>query len=142
MISALSLMLCLPYTGQGQSAYPSILWEISGNGLVQPSYLFGSMHISNKEVFHLSDSFYMAIKSCDVVALEVDPNEWQPDMFRLEEAQRVQHLYGYAATDAEYISENDLRQRSYTDQLIAALREEPFVMNGLLYRTTTPLANS
>src|SRR5580692_615682 len=110
----------LPFAGSGQSAYPSILWEVSGNGLQKPSYLFGSMHISNKEVFHLSDSFYMAIKSCDVVALEVDPNEWQPDMFRLEEAQRAQHFYGYAATDADYISENDFRQRNYTDQLIAA----------------------
>jgi uncharacterized protein YbaP (TraB family) len=134
-------LIGLTFPGHSQSAYPSILWEISGNGLLKPSYLFGSMHISNKEVFHLSDSFYMAIKSCDVVALEVDPDEWQPDMFRLEEAQRVQHLYGYAATDADYISENELRQKSYSDQLIAALREEPFEMNGLLYRTTTPLAN-
>jgi uncharacterized protein YbaP (TraB family) len=141
VVLTFTLLLGLAFPGYSQSAYPSILWEISGNGLQKPSYLFGSMHISNKEVFHLSDSFYMAIKSCDVVALEVDPNEWQPDMFRLEEAQRVQHLYGYAATDAEYISENDFRQRYYTDQLIAALREEPFVMNGLLYRTTTPLAN-
>ena len=136
-----TLLLRLPFTGHAQSAYPSILWEISGNGLQKPSYLFGSMHISNKEVFHLSDSFYMAIKSCDVVALEVDPNEWQPDMFRLEDAQRVQHLYGYAGTDADYISEHDLRQKSFSDQLISALREEPFVMNGLLYRTTMPMAN-
>ncbi|HET6253745.1 MAG TPA: TraB/GumN family protein [Puia sp.] len=136
-----TLLSGLPFFGHSQSAYPSILWEISGNGLQKPSYLFGSMHISNKEVFHLSDSFYMAIRSVDVVALEVDPDEWQPDMFRLEEAQRVQHFYGYAATDADYISENDLRQNNYSDQLIAALREEPFEMNGLLYRTVTPLAN-
>ena len=138
---AFTLLLGLPFPGHSQSAYPSILWEISGNGLHRPSYLFGSMHISNKEVFHLSDSFYMAIKSCDVVALEVDPSEWQPDMFRLEEAQRVQHLYGYAGTDADYISEHDLRQKNYSDQLISALREEPYVMNGLLYRTTMPMAN-
>ncbi len=124
-----------------QSAYPSILWEISGNGLEKPSYLFGSMHISNKEVFHLSDSFYMAIKRCDVVALEVDPGEWQPDMFRLEEAQQAQHSYAYLASDAGYLGENDLRQKGYTDQLISALREEPFEMNGLLYRTTAPMAN-
>jgi uncharacterized protein YbaP (TraB family) len=138
---ALSLLFCLPLRAQGQSTYPSILWEISGNGMRKPSYLFGSMHISNKEVFHLSDSFYMAIRSCDVVALEVDPNEWQPDMFRLEEAQRNQHFYSYAAADAEYISENELRQKGYPDQLIAALREEPYEMNGLLYRTTMPMAN-
>jgi uncharacterized protein YbaP (TraB family) len=136
-----TLLMWLPESGRSQSAYPSILWEISGNGLSKPSYLFGSMHISNKEVFHLSDSFYMAIKRCDVVALEVDPNEWQPDMFRLEGAQRAQHSYAYAVTDADYISEHDLRQKNYSDQLIAALRDEPFEMYGLLYRTTAPMAN-
>jgi uncharacterized protein YbaP (TraB family) len=139
LIVMVQLGLSLP--GFGQSTYPSLLWEISGNGLQKPSYLFGSMHISNKEVFHLSDSFYMAIKGCDVVALEVDPNEWQPDMFRLEEAQRRQHFYSYAGADAEYISENELRLKGYSDQLIAALREEPYEMNGLLYRTTMPMAN-
>src|SRR5579863_1902046 len=141
IMTALVLLLSLPFSGHAQSAYPSLLWEISGNGLQKPSYLFGSMHISNKEVFHLSDSFYMAIKSCDVVALEVDPNEWQPDMFRLQEAQQKQHFYSYAATDADYLSENELRQRGYSEQLIAALREEPYEMNGLLYRTSTPMAN-
>jgi uncharacterized protein YbaP (TraB family) len=136
-----TVLLGVSFPGYSQSTYPSILWEISGNGLQKPSYLFGSMHISNKEVFHLSDSFYMAIKSCDVVALEVDPNEWQPDMFRLQEAQRKQHFYSYAATDADYISENELRLKGYSEQLIAALREEPYEMNGLLYRTSTPMAN-
>src|ERR1700743_1334060 len=100
-IAALTFALLsgLPFLGNCQSAYPSLLWEISGNGLIKPSWLFGSMHISNQEGFHLSDSFYMAIGSSDVVALEVDPNEWQPDMFRLEKAQRAQHSYAYAATD-------------------------------------------
>src|SRR5579872_422258 len=121
--SMLVAVLGFSFAGHPQSTYPSILWEISGNGMRKPSYLFGSMHISNKEVFHLSDSFYMAIKSCDVVALEVDPNEWHPDMFRLEEAQRRQHFYSYAAADAGYLSENELRLKSYSDQLIAALRE-------------------
>src|ERR1700759_4576084 len=126
-------LVTLALPGRSQSAYPSILWEISGNGLSKPSYLFGSMHISNKEVFHLSDSFYMAIRSCDVVALEVDPTEWQPDMFRLQEAQVAQREYTFAASDAEYISEHDFRQKGYTDMLVAALREEPYQMNGLLY---------
>ena len=53
--------------------YPSLLWEISGNGLKKPSYLFGTMHVSDKLAFHLGDSFYNAIKSSDVVALETNP---------------------------------------------------------------------
>ena len=52
--------------------YPSIFWEITGNGLEKPSYLFGTMHVSSKLVFHLSDSFYNAVRGCDMVALELN----------------------------------------------------------------------
>src|ERR1043165_4409119 len=67
--------------------YPSLFWEISGNGLKKPSYLFGTMHVSSKMVFHLSDSFYHAIRSCDAVALELNPEAWQGDMFKMQKAQ-------------------------------------------------------
>jgi len=141
---AFILLLSMASRGRAQSpapTYPSVLWEISGNGLQKPSYLFGSMHISNKEVFHLSDSFYLALSACDVVALEVDPKEWQPDMFRLQEARRAQATYSFGGGGDGYMSENDFRLKGYDDGLKAALREEPFVMNGLLYRTATAQAN-
>ena len=63
--------------------YPSLLWEITGNGLTTPSYLFGTMHVSSKLVFHLSDSFYLAIKSVDAVALELNPDTWQGQMVQM-----------------------------------------------------------
>src|SRR5689334_8937065 len=59
--------------------YKSLLWEITGNGLTKPSYLFGTMHVSNKLVFNLSDSFYRAIRDVDVVALEQNPEVWQEE---------------------------------------------------------------
>jgi uncharacterized protein YbaP (TraB family) len=142
LVPALLLAL-LTLAGRAQSprpTYPSLLWEISGNGLKQPSYLFGSMHVSNKMVFHLSDSFYTAIASCDMVSLEVDPKEWQPDMFRLDEAKNVATKYE-VASDNDFMSETDFRVGSYQDALRAALREEPLVMNGLLYRTNSSQAN-
>lgn len=43
--------------------YPALLWEITGNGMAKPSYLFGTMHVSSKLVFHLSDSFYQDIRN-------------------------------------------------------------------------------
>src|SRR5690349_24386730 len=64
--------------------YPSLLWEITGKGLNKPSYLFGTMHVSSKMVFHLSDSFYLGIKSADVVALETDMGAWQDDFSRYD----------------------------------------------------------
>ncbi|MBC8172521.1 MAG: TraB/GumN family protein, partial [Chitinophagales bacterium] len=31
----------------------SLLWEISGNGLTKPSYLFGTVHLIDKKDFHV-----------------------------------------------------------------------------------------
>src|SRR6202795_3024466 len=70
-----------------EKKYPALLWEITGNGLKKPSYLFGTMHVSSKMVFHLSDSFYLGIKSSDVVALELDPQLWQDQLFRFQNMQ-------------------------------------------------------
>src|SRR5436305_9715947 len=78
-----------------QKKYPSLLWEITGNGLKKPSYLFGTMHVSSKMVFHLSDSFYLALKNADVVALETDPGTWQDDFSRYDMG--GQDLYGMAS---------------------------------------------
>src|SRR6185436_19016275 len=60
--------------------YPSLMWEISGHGLKKPSYLIGTMHVSSKLAFHLPDSFYLAVRSAQVVALETNPETWQDDM--------------------------------------------------------------
>ena len=49
--------------------YQGLLWEISGNGLDKPSYLYGTMHVSKKVAFHLSDTFFIALKNVDKVAL-------------------------------------------------------------------------
>ena len=58
---------------QQKSKY-NLLWEISGNGLKKPSYLFGSVHIKDKRVFNFSDSVMKAIESSSAFALESHPD--------------------------------------------------------------------
>lgn len=69
------LLIFLPYLLMAQppvkkKKYPSLLWEISGNGLKKSSYLFGTMHVSSKMAFHLADSFYIGLRNADMVALK------------------------------------------------------------------------
>jgi uncharacterized protein YbaP (TraB family) len=52
----------------------SLLWEITGNGLQKPSYLFGTIHIYDSTVFKIPAEVYAAIDRCDNFALEVDLN--------------------------------------------------------------------
>ena len=54
----------------------SLLWEISGNGLEETSYLYGTMHVSKRIAFRLDDVFYQALEKSAVIALESDPNTW------------------------------------------------------------------
>ncbi len=114
--------------------YPGVFWEITGNGLKKPSYLFGTMHVSKKMVFHLSDSFYTAIQSCDMVALELNPEYWQRDMFKMEASQKEMGDY-FKNDTRNYINEQSFRAGNYDDDLKSALTEEPTQINSLLYRT-------
>src|SRR5690606_9958086 len=57
----------------------SLLWEISGNGLKESSYLYGTMHVSQKIAFRLDDGFYEALDKSEMVALESDPDTWLED---------------------------------------------------------------
>ena len=50
----------------------SLLWEISGNGLTKPSYLYGTIHMICKDDASLGDSLIAAIQRCDRVYFEVD----------------------------------------------------------------------
>ena len=71
------LMLTGFTTGFGQSGKQrplekSLLWEISGNGLTKPSYLYGTIHMICKDDAALGDSLVAAIEKSDRVYFEVD----------------------------------------------------------------------
>ncbi len=114
--------------------YPSLLWEITGNGIKKPSFLFGTMHVSNKLVFHLGDSFYNAIKSTQTVALELNPDLWQEQMVRLEKLK--DNYAAFAREDGnQFLTEHSFRVNNYLDEIKLALQTEPAIVNNLLYRS-------
>ncbi len=124
----------LPAQSKKSDKYPSLLWEITGNGLKKPSYLFGTMHVSNKMVFHLGDSFYNAIRSAETVALELNPDIWQSQMVRLE---KLKENYARFSTEEgnDFLVEKSFRLADYMDELKLALSTEPAIVNNLLYRS-------
>jgi uncharacterized protein YbaP (TraB family) len=71
-------LLCCTLTGhtQTEKKWPSaLLWRITGNGLAKPSYLYGTIHLQQKDLFYFGDSVYNALERTDGFAMEVDPNE-------------------------------------------------------------------
>jgi uncharacterized protein YbaP (TraB family) len=138
-------LLCAALTSLGQYKYQSLLWEISGNGLRKPSYLYGTMHISGKLAFQLGDPFYDCIQSSDVVALELEPEEWLQALFN--DPQILQWL-GSASFDEGYYDEfesdsplpplkgfwnpgNDLMPH---ERVREVLQYKPDILNYLMFR--------
>jgi uncharacterized protein YbaP (TraB family) len=129
------LILC-PFLTFPQSAkkYPSLLWKISGNGLKKPSYLYGTMHVSNRVAYHLSEQFFDALKSVEVVGLETNPGEWMQNMDKTGElSQQTQFSGNYGYGKNFYKSTFDV---SFPDKrmLQGILSYDPDIINGLLYR--------
>ncbi len=61
-----------------QSLPKTFLWRISGNGLSRPSYLFGTIHLTDPRLFALGDSLLNAISSSEGFANELDLNQITP----------------------------------------------------------------
>jgi uncharacterized protein len=61
-----------PKTPVKPDSQNTLLWEITGNGLKQPSYLFGTMHILCDKDAMLSPNLKKAIKDVGVIYFELD----------------------------------------------------------------------
>lgn len=122
-------------------SYPSLLWEITGNGLKKSSWLFGTMHVSDKMVFHLGDSFYHALKAADIVALENNPEYWQEEytksiFYRSSGNGRYQDGANYGRNlPNDYLRITSFAIDSYEEAIKAAMAAEPAMINGMMYRT-------
>ena len=88
----LFVLMVAPVTAQTRKeSSNSLLWRITGNGLSKPSYLFGTIHLTDKKVFFLGDSVYNAIERSEGFAAELDLNSIGVEMinrFMKEEQER------------------------------------------------------
>lgn len=121
--------------------YPSLLWEITGKGMKKPSYLIGTMHVSSKLAFHLPDSFYIALKNAEVVALETNPETWQEDMSKYDLSESGTNNYNtdyygnYRSIPNDYLTISTLKFFKYESKIERALYNNPSTINNLLYRS-------
>jgi uncharacterized protein YbaP (TraB family) len=74
----LSALLCTSLFSQTGN---TVLWKISGNGLDKPSYLYGTVHLTDKRVFYTNDSLREYIFACDYFASELHPDSLNALMF-------------------------------------------------------------
>ncbi len=109
-----ALLLVFPFISFAQKVdeQHQLLWEISGNGLAESSYLFGSFHSNDKRLFHLSDSTFYALDRAKVVALETDVfslfDEWDTRISSVD--------VNYDNAGQPYVSSSNPSETYYGDE--------------------------
>lgn len=68
----IGLFFCPLIGAQTIQSENELLWEVSGNGLKENSYLYGSLHSNDKRLFQFSDSTYVALHNVKTIVLEAD----------------------------------------------------------------------
>jgi uncharacterized protein YbaP (TraB family) len=75
ILSLLSFFFALVGFSQSTSAFPmqesSLLWKIEGPGIQKGSYLFGTMHLIEKQYFIFPDKLEKIVKKTDKLVMEL-----------------------------------------------------------------------
>lgn len=75
-----------------QATAKTLLWRISGKGLQNPSYLYGTMHLFDRRLFYFGDSVYNSIEKTEGFAMELNPKiSWI--RFSVTTVLLIQHHY-------------------------------------------------
>lgn len=75
LLISLYLFLSLTVSFSTTAQYQSLCWQISGHGLKHPAYLYGTMHVSDRRVFHFGDKTNKAFAESKAFAMELDPEK-------------------------------------------------------------------
>jgi uncharacterized protein YbaP (TraB family) len=112
----------------------SLLWKISGGGLKQPSYLYGTIHAICVDDMLVTPSMLQAMQNSKQLALEVNIS----DVAELKQLQAGMQMKTPSKL-SDYLSESEYRlvERFYRDSLGVVLNQlqsmKPFFISSLLY---------
>jgi uncharacterized protein YbaP (TraB family) len=139
IVCQLALLINLPaFQSKGQAIkpnkYPALLWEISGNGLSKPSYLYGTMHVSDKLAFNLQDTFFIALRNCEAVALELKMEEWMEDALKIQDAELFRNITPFVSKPSGFYQSAFQLNLPNESSFINLLRFSPGIANKMMYR--------
>lgn len=112
----------------------TLLWEVSGNGLAAPSYIFGTFHLMCKEDINFSDTLKQAIKKSREIYLELDLDDPATLMgalmlINMKNGKKLKDLY----TAEQYKRISDFFKDSLKTPISLFQRMKPEFLVALLY---------
>ena len=109
----LLLFFCYSYSfAQVDKSNYALLWEITGNGLEKPSYLFGTMHVQDERAHEFSDSVLVCLDATESFAMEVNIDSILTEFLEL-----------YISGDTTNVLKQKLSPEAY-DRLNKKIKEE------------------
>ena len=117
----------------------TLLWEISGNGLAAPSYLFGTFHLLCKDDINFSDTLKQAITNSREIYLELDLDDPATLMgalmlMNMKNGKQLKDLY----TADQYKRVSDFFKDSLKTPISLFQRMKPEFLIALLYPKMMP----
>lgn len=119
---------------ESKSLNNSLLWEISGNGLLYSSFLYGTIHLICEKDLNIPDPVQQALSMSEQLALELDMTD--PDFLKefqkgmvMQEGSNLKKLL--SKEDYQLVTE------FFRDSLDINIQEigvvKPFFMNSMMY---------
>lgn len=120
----------------------SLLWEISGKGLKQPSYLFGTFHMMCKEDIHFSNNLLSAIHTSKEVYFEMDLDDASNTLgamffMNMKDGKTLRDLF----TAEEFLKLDTYFRDSLRTSLKTFQKMKPSFLEAFLYPKMMPCKN-
>jgi len=131
-IFTLAFAFCSLFTVQAQKLEKSLLWEISGNGLTESSYLYGTIHMTCDAT--LNEDVKKALDDTKLLVLEIDLDEpsMQASMMKglyMKDNKTIKDL----VSDEEYALISQLVKDQTGMPLDAMATFKPFFITAMFY---------
>jgi uncharacterized protein YbaP (TraB family) len=120
----------------------SLLWEISGKGLKQPSYLFGTFHMMCKEDIQFSNNLLSAINASNEVYFEMDLDDASNTLgalffMNMKDGKTLRDLF----TEEEFLKLDTYFRDSLRTSLKTFQKMKPSFLEAFLYPKMMPCKN-
>lgn len=133
-----SIILLLSMQVFSQKHEKSLLWEITGNKLSQPSYLFGTVHIIDSADYFLDESVVDKLLHSEKLVFEV--NTSMPDFAQkaLQKALMKNDSLDNIYTKDEYEELNNFFKNEFGFPLAAVKKMKPFYLSSVVVALSMP----
>jgi uncharacterized protein YbaP (TraB family) len=116
----------------------ALLWEVSGKGLTQPSYLYGTIHMICPEDFLLGDSLKSAFGQAAKIYLELDMDDPSIALKTLQLSMLKNGSLKDLMAPASYEQLSNFVQDSLQMPMMVFNKMKPFALMSVLYTRVLP----